>query len=84
VALIKAIAIKNEIPKRPEGHIPSNSQYGDTLWSLLQSCWEFEPEKRPSASTVAEIMKGVTREGLLPVQAEPEEPAVAELASAAE
>ncbi|KAG9088921.1 hypothetical protein FRC06_001779 [Ceratobasidium sp. 370] len=70
---MRTIGIKNEIPKRPEESIPSNSQHGDALWSLLQSCWEFKPEKRPSAAKVAEIMKGVTREWPVPVQAEPEE-----------
>ncbi|KAG9081613.1 hypothetical protein FRC07_014469, partial [Ceratobasidium sp. 392] len=68
-ALGMAVAIKNEIPKRPEEHIPLNSQRGEVLWSLLKSCWEFEPEKRPDAGSVAEIMKGVTREGLIPTQA---------------
>ncbi|KAG8741323.1 hypothetical protein FRC10_002985 [Ceratobasidium sp. 414] len=72
VVLIRAIAIKNETPKRPEEHIPPNSQHGDALWSLLQSCWEFEPEKRLGAANVAEIMKGITREGLVPVPAESE------------
>ncbi|KAG8710635.1 hypothetical protein FRC08_016918 [Ceratobasidium sp. 394] len=82
VALVKAVAIKNEIPRRPEEHIPSNSQHGDTLWSLLQSCWEFEPEKRPRAAGVAEIMKRITREGLMPSRAESEEQAEAESADA--
>ncbi|KAG8734000.1 hypothetical protein FRC10_012008 [Ceratobasidium sp. 414] len=71
VAIIKAIAIKKEVPKRPES-IPPDSQYGDTLWSLLQNCWEFEPEQRPSAAEVANIMKGITREGLVPAPTEPE------------
>ncbi|KAG9082308.1 hypothetical protein FRC06_005130, partial [Ceratobasidium sp. 370] len=102
IAVMRAIAIKNETPKRPEEYIPTNSQHGDALWSLLQSCWEFAPEKRPGAAKVAEIvrqqhifnfvlyantcelqMKGVTREGLVPIQVEPEEPATAEFASAA-
>ncbi|KAG9091676.1 hypothetical protein FS749_016360 [Ceratobasidium sp. UAMH 11750] len=56
VAIITAIVVKKEAPKRPEGHVPSKSRHGDTLWSLLQSCWEFEPEKRPSAVKVAEIL----------------------------
>ncbi|KAG9078186.1 hypothetical protein FS749_009843 [Ceratobasidium sp. UAMH 11750] len=77
VVIIKAIAF-NQIPRRPEESIPSNSQHGDTLWSLLQSCWEFEPEKRPGAAEVAEIMKGVTREGLMPAPAESAEQAEAE------
>ncbi|KAG8735973.1 hypothetical protein FRC10_009948, partial [Ceratobasidium sp. 414] len=75
IALMRAVGIKNETPKRPEESIPSNSQHGDVLWSLLQSCWEFEPEQRPSAAKVVAIMKGITREGLVPAPTEPEEKA---------
>ncbi|KAG8782370.1 hypothetical protein FRC12_020903 [Ceratobasidium sp. 428] len=72
VALIKVIAIQNETPERPEESIPSNSSHGDTLWRLLMSCWEREPEKRPEAEEVVEIMKGVTLNGLMPPHVEPE------------
>ncbi|KAG9083624.1 hypothetical protein FS749_005887, partial [Ceratobasidium sp. UAMH 11750] len=67
--VITAIVVKKESPKRPEASIPSNSQHGDALWSLLKSCWEYEPEKRPDAANVAEIVKGITREGLVPARA---------------
>ncbi|KAG8713454.1 hypothetical protein FRC08_013236 [Ceratobasidium sp. 394] len=80
IAIMKAVAMKNEIPKRPEESIPSGSQNGDALWSLLQSCWEFEPEKRPGTTKVVEIMKGITRGGLMPAPAEPAEQAEAETA----
>ncbi|KAG8730357.1 hypothetical protein FRC10_002849 [Ceratobasidium sp. 414] len=73
IALMRTIGIKNETPKRPEEYIPSHSQHGDTLWSLLQSCWEFEYEKRPGAAKVAEIMQGITREGLMPALTRSEE-----------
>ncbi|KAG8722980.1 hypothetical protein FRC09_005270 [Ceratobasidium sp. 395] len=52
VALIRAVAIEKETPKRPEECIPSNTSYGDALWLLLTSCWEYEPEKRPRARNV--------------------------------
>ncbi|KAG8708284.1 hypothetical protein FRC08_018980 [Ceratobasidium sp. 394] len=81
VALIKAIAIKNETPKRSEERIPSNSEHGDALWSLLQSCWKFEPEERPDAAEVAKIMEGITREGLMPA---PEAEVAAEAEAALE
>ncbi|KAG9082691.1 hypothetical protein FS749_006646 [Ceratobasidium sp. UAMH 11750] len=77
IAVMRAIAIRNEIPERPEDKIPSDSQHGDILWSLLQSCWDFQPKKRPGAAEVAEIMKGITREGLMPAP-EAEEAAEAE------
>ncbi|KAG8692071.1 hypothetical protein FRC09_011477, partial [Ceratobasidium sp. 395] len=53
-AVMFAITIKRVCPERPETHIPPNSEHGDTLWSLLKSCWEFEPEERPSAANVAQ------------------------------
>ncbi|KAG8756618.1 hypothetical protein FRC12_010509 [Ceratobasidium sp. 428] len=70
VTLIKAVAIKHEIPKRPED-IPSDSKHGDALWSLLQRCWKYKIESRPKADQVAETMKGITRSGLVPGNAAP-------------
>ncbi|KAG8710660.1 hypothetical protein FRC08_016878 [Ceratobasidium sp. 394] len=57
VALFRTILFDKEIPKRPEENIPSTNQHGDVLWSLLQGCWEYEPEKRPSATEVAKIVR---------------------------
>ncbi|KAG8718561.1 hypothetical protein FRC08_004977 [Ceratobasidium sp. 394] len=64
-ALVKTMLVDKAIPKRPEESIPSNSEHGDVLWSLLQRCWDHEPEERPSATEVAKIMNGITREGLM-------------------
>ncbi|KAG9089130.1 hypothetical protein FS749_001593 [Ceratobasidium sp. UAMH 11750] len=75
LAMIRTIAIKKELPRRPEENIPSNSRHGDVLWSLLEGCWEFEPKKRPSAAEVAKIMSGIAREGLIPGQTGSEGPA---------
>ncbi|KAG8739607.1 hypothetical protein FRC12_016264 [Ceratobasidium sp. 428] len=55
-AVLFAITIKRGCPERPEEYIPSNSEHGDTLWSLLKSCWEFQPEGRPSAADVAQAV----------------------------
>lgn len=51
-----AIAVEKEFPLRPEDSIPSNSIAGNTLWSLLMSCWVHEPENRPSADHVRDIV----------------------------
>ncbi|KAG8718564.1 hypothetical protein FRC08_004980 [Ceratobasidium sp. 394] len=75
LAMIRTIAFKKELPRRPEDNIPSNSRHGDVLWSLLEGCWEFEPKKRPGATGVANIMSGITREGLMPGQIGSEGPA---------
>ncbi|KAG8721246.1 hypothetical protein FRC09_008202 [Ceratobasidium sp. 395] len=51
-------------PKRPEAIIPMDSEDGDKMWSLLRWCWEYEPEKRPSAAEVKKIVKTITQAGL--------------------
>ncbi|KAG9119107.1 hypothetical protein FRC07_006040, partial [Ceratobasidium sp. 392] len=53
-AVLSAVFMKKETPKRPE-QIPPDSEHGDTLWSLLQSCWTYDPSERPIAAEVAEI-----------------------------
>ncbi|QRV90160.1 Tyrosine kinase catalytic domain protein [Ceratobasidium sp. AG-Ba] len=55
-AIYVAKVVTKDIPLRPEDVIPSN-QYGNSVWSLLKSCWLYEPEMRPKASQVAEDMK---------------------------
>ncbi|KAG9075692.1 hypothetical protein FS749_012612 [Ceratobasidium sp. UAMH 11750] len=73
-ALLKTIFIDKEIPKRPEENIPSNSKHGDVLWSLLQRCWEYKPEKRPSTPEVAEIVRqSHTHHVLLLMRTSPDE-----------
>ncbi|KAG8724885.1 hypothetical protein FRC09_012548 [Ceratobasidium sp. 395] len=55
-AVMFAITIKRAYPERPETYIPLTSEQGDSLWSLLKLCWEFEPEERPSAAKVAQVV----------------------------
>ncbi|QRV92292.1 Tyrosine kinase family catalytic domain protein [Ceratobasidium sp. AG-Ba] len=62
-AVMFAVMFEKAYPERPGTHIP-NSEQGDSLWSLLKWCWEFEPEKRPSAADVARKMAEITDEGL--------------------
>ncbi|KAG8764253.1 hypothetical protein FRC12_008216 [Ceratobasidium sp. 428] len=52
-AVMFAITIKRVCPDRPQTYIPASSAHGDMLWALLKSCWEFEPEERPSVANVA-------------------------------
>ena len=46
--VIHARISKKQNPKRPDGehHIP------DDLWELMNHCWSWEPEKRPSMDYV--------------------------------
>ncbi|QRV88622.1 Ephrin type-A receptor 4 [Ceratobasidium sp. AG-Ba] len=63
-AVMFAVVIAKAFPERPETHIPQNSEHGDALWSLLEWCWAFEPEKRPSASEVKARLDHITQSGL--------------------
>ncbi|EUC67639.1 tyrosine kinase domain protein [Rhizoctonia solani AG-3 Rhs1AP] len=54
----------NKHPERPFKCIPSESRDGDKFWQLLERCWTFNPEQRPSAAAVTADMKSITRQGL--------------------
>lgn len=54
------IDVNMEIPVRPE-LIPISCD-GNKLWDLLVTCWSHQPEARPRAATVANV---VSRLGLL-------------------
>ncbi|CAE6435005.1 unnamed protein product [Rhizoctonia solani] len=58
-AIIYLVVTKHQPPDRPD-NIPAESKAGDKLWNMLLRCWSFEPEIRPSASGVANIMKAIT------------------------
>ncbi|QRV95992.1 Serine/threonine-protein kinase [Ceratobasidium sp. AG-Ba] len=62
--LIYCTTAEKANPERPMEHIPTGSIHGDILWSILKSSWKFEAEGRPSAATVANLMKCITPEGL--------------------
>ncbi|QRV92194.1 Tyrosine kinase family catalytic domain protein [Ceratobasidium sp. AG-Ba] len=51
-SVIFAVTIKKAHPERPEAHIPVYSDHGDTLWSLLELCWDSDPRNRPNADQV--------------------------------
>ncbi|KAG9119565.1 hypothetical protein FRC07_005354 [Ceratobasidium sp. 392] len=56
-AVIFAVMIEKSRPERPETNIPTDSEQGDKMWSLLQWCWEYEREKRPDAAGVKEMVR---------------------------
>ncbi|CAE6510949.1 unnamed protein product [Rhizoctonia solani] len=58
-------AIWDELSQRPERYIPSDSEHGDALWTLLLKCGVRKPEDRPSAEHVREKMATFTDEGLM-------------------
>ncbi|QRV97881.1 kinase domain protein [Ceratobasidium sp. AG-Ba] len=50
------VVTKRQPPARPSDVIPPDNKDGDRLWKLLQDCWEFEPQNRPSAIDVVEVV----------------------------
>ncbi|QRW06368.1 cytoplasmic tyrosine-protein kinase BMX [Ceratobasidium sp. AG-Ba] len=58
-----AMTIRKEYPERPELYIPTYSEHGDMLWSLLGWCWEYEPEQRPNAEQIKDITQNGLRSG---------------------
>ncbi|CAE6459511.1 unnamed protein product, partial [Rhizoctonia solani] len=42
------------LPTRPEGRIHTG-QRGNKIWELLMSCWNYEPNERPSAQEVVKL-----------------------------
>jgi hypothetical protein len=59
-AVVVAVAVRKEIPRRPEDHIPSESDHGDILWEMLKRCWSPDPKARPRASEAVAIVSSST------------------------
>ncbi|CUA71078.1 Ephrin type-A receptor 4 [Rhizoctonia solani] len=64
IALAHIIVNRKEIPQRPNEHIPSDSEDGDALWSLMMNCWAHKPEERPSANEARDFVKTIKQSGL--------------------
>ncbi|KDN36274.1 hypothetical protein RSAG8_10962, partial [Rhizoctonia solani AG-8 WAC10335] len=56
--------LKGKLPPRPFHYIPTNSKNGEALWSLLLSCWRFNPKERPTAGEVEKSLSCIAMEGL--------------------
>ncbi|CAE6454493.1 unnamed protein product [Rhizoctonia solani] len=48
-------AIMGQPPARPTNAIPVN-EAGNAIWDMLSKCWSFDPENRPSAKHVSDVM----------------------------
>ncbi|KAG8723263.1 hypothetical protein FRC09_004045 [Ceratobasidium sp. 395] len=68
-AVITAVLSRRH-PKRPEDKIPTDSKEGDRLWSLLKSCWGWDPDDRPEAPYIVSAVETV-KSGDLLVECEP-------------
>ncbi|KAJ1302955.1 hypothetical protein OPQ81_003248 [Rhizoctonia solani] len=56
--------LAGKFPSRPEIYIPTGIAQADQLWSLITSCWAYDPGKRPKASEVKNTVYGIMSEGL--------------------
>ncbi|KAG8774468.1 hypothetical protein FRC12_001963 [Ceratobasidium sp. 428] len=63
-AVVTAI-LHRQHPKRPEDTIPTWSEQGDNLWSLLEACWSWDPDDRPEVALVVELVEPIKSEDLL-------------------
>ncbi|CAE6485109.1 unnamed protein product [Rhizoctonia solani] len=54
-ALYMHIVYDKILPLRPGEQIPTGDVCGDRLWSLLTSCWSYDPEPRPNVHVVCAI-----------------------------
>ncbi|CAE6444978.1 unnamed protein product [Rhizoctonia solani] len=42
------------LPLRPEAHIPPSCYRASFLWSLMNRCWNYDPQIRPTAAQIQE------------------------------
>ncbi|KAG8776672.1 hypothetical protein FRC12_000787 [Ceratobasidium sp. 428] len=57
-AVIRRI-ISKQLPERPSVQLLPSSPFGDRLWTLLTSCWAFEPSLRPTAAYMKDCLKDI-------------------------
>jgi hypothetical protein len=55
-AVMVAIAVRKEVPPRPEEFFPSHSDHANRVWATISRCWSAEPENRPQVSEVRDIV----------------------------
>ena len=51
--------LEGERPERPRG--VRGAWFQDSVWEMLERCWEVQPKDRPSLNTVLQCLQGVTR-----------------------
>jgi hypothetical protein len=55
-AVMVAIAVRKEVPSRPEEFFPSYSDDSNRLWAMISRCWSPEPKNRPQVSEVQDLV----------------------------
>ncbi|KDN33753.1 hypothetical protein RSAG8_13151, partial [Rhizoctonia solani AG-8 WAC10335] len=57
-AIIIHVCSPGKLHKRPN-EIPMDSLAGDKLWTLLNECWAYKPDLRPTAIEVGNVMRDI-------------------------
>ena len=55
-AVVSCVLVRQQPPPRPEEFISSSSEGGNTLWSLLTSCWMNQAENRATVNHVRDTV----------------------------
>ncbi|KAH7310224.1 kinase-like domain-containing protein [Rhizoctonia solani] len=64
-ARLRDVAVFNKVtnkihPDRPLEQLPIGNEFANPIWSLLTSCWNYDPVARPNAITVHTEIVGAT------------------------
>ncbi|CCO36836.1 putative serine/threonine-protein kinase DDB_G0284251 [Rhizoctonia solani AG-1 IB] len=46
-------------PPRPNTHIPESCRRASFLWSLLEACWDLDPQRRPTAARILDQVRTI-------------------------
>ncbi|KAH7339124.1 hypothetical protein B0J17DRAFT_402178 [Rhizoctonia solani] len=57
--------LERKLPSRPQAHIPTGIEQADRLWSMLTSCWAYNPSDRPKAWEVRNMTASIAPRNLL-------------------
>ncbi|KAG8757470.1 hypothetical protein FRC11_004515, partial [Ceratobasidium sp. 423] len=55
LAVIRAVLVKRELPKRPHTSISPKSAKGDELWNLMMRCWHIDSRSRPTIQEIRDF-----------------------------
>jgi serine/threonine protein kinase len=54
-------------PRPPEIHPATSRGLDDSVWALMQECWNASPDERPTASTLCQVLAGMSMDSGSPV-----------------
>ncbi|CAE6522169.1 unnamed protein product [Rhizoctonia solani] len=58
-AVLGDVMLRRKIPTRREAYFPSDDAQKETLWRLLERCWDSRPRERPSAKDVQDHLNSL-------------------------